>query len=117
MTARWICILSFLLHVTAAPAWAEELKLTKSDEEPMLPFWSIILDIPDTAWYGMKSAFTKKALPGWGILLGSSAILYHYDEDILKDVQAKGRSWQLGNSVNYKSFIAIGDTTLYSVLS
>lgn len=109
-------ILQVLLCVSlSVPALAATDGYTDSpSEEKRLPLWSIITDIPDTSWFGMKMAFSKDALPWWAVVGGSTALLWHYDQDILNDVQAKGRSWDLGNSVNYESWLKLGDTTLFS---
>jgi hypothetical protein len=82
--------------------------------EPRLPLLNVITDIPDTAWLGLKHAFSQDALSGWAIVLGSTAVLYHYDPDILSGVQRTGRDWGLGNSVRYKSVLNIGSLTLFS---
>lgn len=87
---------------------------SSTDQEQRIPLWHIVTDIPATSWDGLKTAFSKDALPGWGIVIGTTAVLYHYDQDILNDVQAKGRSWGLGNSVNYESWLTLGNTTLFS---
>jgi hypothetical protein len=96
------------------PAFADQPKLISVEDEKRLPLWGIVTDIPDTLWTGTKEQFKKDALPGWAVLLTTSALLYHYDDDILQDVQAKGRSWKLGNSVNYKSVLEVGNTTIYA---
>jgi hypothetical protein len=85
-------------------------KATQKDE--YLPFWSIITDIPQTAWSGTKTAFSRDSLPQWGLLIGSTALLYHYDEDILLDVQAKGRSWKIGNQERTKTLVQVGNVAL-----
>lgn len=107
---KWLLCLCLSVPAFAAPSDYTD----DPTQEKRIPLWHIITDIPDTSWDGLKNAFSKSALPNWGVVLGSTAILYNYDEDILRDVQAKGRSWGLGNSVRYKSVLAIGDTTLFS---
>ncbi len=109
----WKFILSTILCFAIPCAAAEPASVTP-EQEPRLPLWSIVADIPDTAWHGMKLAFSREALPGWGVVIGSTAVLYHYDEDILNDVQHKGQSWGLGNNVNYESWINVGNLTLFS---
>jgi hypothetical protein len=79
-----------------------------------LPVWNVVTDIPDTAWLGLKSSFSKEALPGWAVVLGSTAILYHYDPDISQSSQRLGRDWGLGNEVKYKSVLNVGSVTLWS---
>jgi hypothetical protein len=108
-------ILNWLLSLSlATPAFAASTSSSEDIQEPRIPFWSIITDFPDTAWYGMKFAVRKEQLPMWGVVAGSTVVLYHYDSDILNDVQTKGRSWGLGNSVNYDSWLKLGDMTLFS---
>src|SRR4051812_40546714 len=104
----WFRIVLSALIIVTFPAFADE------PQEKFLPFWSIITDIPSVAVSGAKASFSKDAVPGWTLTIGSTVLLYHYDEDILNDVQAKGRSWELGNSVNYKSVLEVGNTTIYA---
>src|SRR5258708_491256 len=97
--------------VTMPFSYSEELP---PSEPKRLPFWSIITDIPDTAYDGLKASFQKDAWPGWAWLIGTTAVLYHYDQDLVDDIQKKGRDWNLGNSVNYKSVVEVGNTTIYA---
>ncbi len=84
-------------------------------QEPFLPLHNVVTDIPATAWLGLKNSFRQDALPGWALILGTSAVLYKYDEDILNGIQKDGRDWKLGNSVNYKSALNIGNLTVLSL--
>ena len=99
---------------TAAPATATQTQAAATDQPERLPIWNIVTDIPETAWLGLKMSFSKDAIPAWAVILGSTAILYHYDPDLLSGAQATGRDWGLGNDVKYKSVINLGSTSLWS---
>lgn len=108
----WISIFSLLLLSLQSPAFAEGASSPTPSSE-RLPFWSVLTDIPDTAWLGLKTSFSKDAIPGWAMVIGSTAVLYHYDPDLISGAQATGRDWGLSNNVNYKSVIQIGGTTVF----
>jgi len=79
-----------------------------------VPVYKIVTDIPDTSWLGLKTIFNKDALPDWALVLGSTAVLYHYDPEILSSVQANGRDTGLGNNVNYTAWMSSNGTTLFA---
>lgn len=53
-------------------------------------------------------SFSKKSLPYWGAIVGSTAALYVFDEEIYKEMQKKGRDWGIGNEDNTKSAVSYG---------
>lgn len=65
-----------------------------------IPFKSVFTELPATGWNSLKMAFSKESLPYWGLILGSTAVLYKYDENILSSVQETGRKWGIGNQDN-----------------
>jgi membrane-associated phospholipid phosphatase len=81
-------------------------------EEAKLPFSSVFTSIPATSKEGLSTSFSKDALPYWGVILGSTALLYQYDEEIYSEMQKKGRDWRIGNQDNTKSFITVGGQEL-----
>jgi len=80
--------------------------------EEKLKFKQIFTEIPATTKLTFNESFSKEALPYWGVILGSTALLYHYDEQIYADLQKRGRNWGIGNEDNTKSFITISGQEL-----
>lgn len=73
--------------------------------EEKLPWTSVFTAIPATSKAGLKTSFSKDALPYWGVILGSTALLYQYDEEIYGEMQKKGRDWRIGNEDNTKPYV------------
>lgn len=95
-------------------AYSEDAKLetsahsdTNSDIE-RIPIKKVVTELPTTGIEGLKMSFGKASIPWWGLIIGSTAVLYEYDEDIYSDVQKKGRKWGLGNSDNTHALFNIG---------
>lgn len=65
-------------------------------DEP-ISLYSVVTEIPDTTWESIKTAFGKESVDDWALILASTAVLYHYDEDILNAVQKDGRELGIGN--------------------
>lgn len=81
---------------------------TEQYSEEKIPLLDVITAMPATSIDGLKTSFSKESIPWWGLILGSTAILYHYDEDIYADIQGKGRKWGLGNGDNTHALFEIG---------
>ncbi|MCC6138090.1 MAG: phosphatase PAP2 family protein [Bdellovibrionaceae bacterium] len=73
-----------------------------------IPLFSVVTDMPKTSLLGLQSGFSKESLPYWGLILSSTALLYHYDEDILRDIQYGGRKMGVGNGDNTHAAFNIG---------
>jgi hypothetical protein len=95
-------ILLFLIIFIQFPAMAEE----------KLPFSSAFNSIPATSKEGLSNSFSKEALPYWGVILGSTALLYEYDEQLYAEAQKKGKDWRIGNDDNTKPVISLGTQDL-----
>jgi PAP2 superfamily len=76
--------------------------------EEKLKFIQTFTEIPSTSIKSMKKAFSKDALPYWGIIAGTTAITYYYDEQLLADFQKRGREWRIGNEDNTRSAVSFG---------
>lgn len=76
--------------------------------EERLRFSQAFTEIPGSSKATLKEAFSKEALPAWGLILGSTGALYHYDEEIYSDLQKRGRSWGIGNEDNTSSAVSFG---------
>ncbi len=77
-------------------------------EETKLRFKQVFTEIPSSAKLMLKNSFTKESVPYWGAIVGSTAILYHYDEEIYADLMKRGRDSGIGNDDNTSSFVSIG---------
>jgi membrane-associated phospholipid phosphatase len=75
--------------------------------EERLKFGQIFTEIPSTSKRSLKKSFSKESLPYWGLTVGSTALLYHYDEEIYSDLQKRGNDWGIGNQDNTKSVLTI----------
>ncbi len=81
---------------------------TGQDSQEKIALSSVITEMPNTSWEGIKMGFSRESLPYWGLILGSTAVLYHYDEDILRDIQYGGRKMGVGNQDNTHGAFDIG---------
>ena len=95
-----LCCLS--LVVGASPLFAQT-----PQPERIKPL-DVITEIPQTAWDTLKFAFRRDSVPVWAGLIGSTAVLYQYDEDIWKWSSAQGRRWNIGNEDHTKTIIEVG---------
>lgn len=100
-------IVLFLTILISSSIHAEE-----NIQEDKLPVSSVFTSILATSKEGLKTSFSKDALPYWGVILGSTALLYRYDEEIYAEMQKKGRDWRIGNQDNTKPVITFGGQEL-----
>ncbi len=75
--------------------------------EERLQFLQLITEVPATSKSFLKESFSKESLPYWGVILGSTGVLYHYDEQIYSDIQKRGRDWGIGNEDDTRSVLTI----------
>jgi membrane-associated phospholipid phosphatase len=95
----------FFLISLSSSALATEGQYTFEKIKPL----RVLTAIPSTSIETVKTAFSKEAIWPWVGIVTSTAILYHYDEEILRDLQYQGRQWGLGNSDNTKTFVKAGN--------
>lgn len=76
--------------------------------EERLKFTQAFTEIPSTALKTLKKSFSKEALPAWGVIAGTTGVLYYYDEQIYADLQKRGRDWGIGNEDYTKPVISVG---------
>lgn len=81
-------------------------------EEERLHFLDTFKKIPQTSLYTLKTSFSKEAIPGWAAIIGTTAVLYHYDEQLYSYSQKKGRDWGIGNEDNTRPAISFGGQEL-----
>lgn len=91
-----VIFLSLLVHFKSAEA------------EDRLTFKQAFTEIPSTSVKAIKKSFSKEAIPYWGVIAGTTGILYHYDEQIYADLQKRGRDLGIGNQDNTRSAISFG---------
>jgi len=74
-----------------------------------------IKDVPETVKTAWDMSFNTKpkTLYTWGGIFASTAVLYYYDEEILAEFQRFGRRIGLGNDDHTKSFIRIGNVSVF----
>lgn len=96
------------LSVLLLPA----LFLTSVHAEEELSLLKTVTAIPATSKEALKTSFSKDSLPYWGVILGSTGLLYHYDEDIYREGQKGGRRLGIGNEDNTKPVISFGGQDL-----
>ncbi len=77
-----------------------------------IDYKKVITEIPKTSLLGLEKSFSKESIPSWATILASTAVLYHNDEVILRDVQRSGRDLGLGNDDNTRSVLSVGDIDL-----
>jgi len=97
-------ISALLLCVFALRVQAETATTPTYDKE-RIPFWSMVTEIPHTTVATVENAFTMDTLPGWATILGTTAVLYHYDPDLYQGIQNDGRRWNIGSDDDSKTLI------------
>lgn len=75
-------------------------------QEQKLSPKAIFTEVIPTSKSALKTSFSRDSLPYWGVIIGSTGILYHYDEKIYSDSQRKGRAWGIGNEDNTRPLIS-----------
>lgn len=93
---------------SAEASQSEVQSLSTNAHEKKIGLLDVITELPSTGKDGLRTSFGKGSLPYWGLILGSTALLYEYDEDIYADIQMKGRKWGLGNEDETREAFKIG---------
>lgn len=93
----------FILLLLSDAAFAQERKIS---------LLQTVTEIPQTTLSTLEVSFSKESLPYWGAVLSSTALLYHYDEQLLDGAQDDGRKFGIGNEDNTKAFIRAGGQDL-----
>ena len=75
-------------------------------DKPKLTLWSVISEIPSTGIKSVEYSFTKDTIPAWAVIVTTTALTYHYDDDIYKGTQETGRRWGIGNEDYTKTAIS-----------
>lgn len=81
------------------------LSLARADDK--LSLTDTVTEIPSSAKTFLVESFSKDSLPSWGLILGSTALTFHYDEEIFAESQRFGRKLGIGNDDNTKTVFAL----------
>ena len=99
------CFFAALYLICSFPSFAEE----------RLGWLDTVTLIPSTSKEFLSESFSKESIPGWGVILGSTTLLYHYDEKLYSFSQAKGRQLGLGNEDNTRAAVSVSGHELLRV--
>lgn len=80
--------------------------------ESKIPLEKVVLEIPTTSMDALKTSFSKKSIPWWAGIIGSTLILLNNDEVILENWQREGRAAGIGNLDNTKAVLSAGEIDL-----
>ncbi len=106
-----ILALPVLSQTSSAALSPEEQKIETFDAE-VIPFKKIFTELPQTSWTGIKNSFAKDTIGDWALVIGSTLVLLHNDEVILRDIQRGGRDLGYTNDDNTKAILSAGEIDL-----
>lgn len=75
----------------------------------------IITRIPSDLWQLAKSPFKKNSIPALGIIAGSTALMYYYDDGILKGITGFSVRNNIDTNTSYKKLLKIGDQSFVKI--
>lgn len=82
------------------------------ESEPRLELLHIFTKVPQTSVYTFKTSFSKDAIPGWAAVIGSTAVLYYYDEKLYRGSEQVGRDLGIGNEDNTRPVVTMNGQEL-----
>lgn len=83
-----------------------------AQSEERLELLDIFKKVPQTSIYTFKTSFSKEALPGWAAIVGSTAVLYYYDEKLYRGSEQIGRDLGIGNDDNTRPVVSMNGQDL-----
>lgn len=92
-----LCCLSAAVQAENAPEY----------NQPKIPLAKVITDIPKNFVGTFQFSFQEEAWPAWAALLGSTAVLYHYDPDLYSGARNTAARWGIGSDDHMKSTVNI----------
>jgi len=107
-----ILLLSGSLANADAPAAGTKSVGSWPQEQTRIRLLDVATKLPDTGWDFLKESFSRDSLPGWAAVLGSTAVLYHYDSDIYEGAMHDGQRWGLSNEDHTKTVLSLGNIDL-----
>src|SRR5882757_8093387 len=78
------------------------------------PF-AFLTHVPADCWGVTKSPFQKDGWKGFAVVTVSTAILIHYDQQLLDGAMHLGRQVHLDPQTSYKTLINVGDTKIFKI--
>ncbi len=90
----------------------EDARSTNPLNETKIPLEKVVLEIPTTSLETLKISFSKKSIPWWAGIVGSTLILLNNDEVILENWKREGRAAGLGNEDKTKAILSAGEIDL-----
>jgi hypothetical protein len=116
-----LCLLSFT-SLTAQQADSTVVKpppaspVTAGDDVyPKPKPFAFLTHVPADVWGITKSPFEKNGWKGFLAVTASTAILIHYDQQLLDGAMHLGRQIHLDPQTNYKVLINVGNTKIFKV--
>lgn len=85
-----------------------DIKISELRANEKISLLSVVTEMPETSWAALKMGFSEESVPYWALILGSTAVLYKYDESIYRDIQKSGRDLGIGNGDNTHALFEIG---------
>jgi len=83
--------------LTAVVVGASFARAEEDFHQKKIPLKAVITEIPETSVDFLSRSFSKEAFPWWTLIIGTTAITYHYDADLFEGSQRQGRQWGLSN--------------------
>ncbi len=77
--------------------------------EEKIELFDLVTEIPSTSRETIKTSTSKKSIPWWVGIIGSTLILYNNDEVILENWQREGRAAGIGNEDKTKAVLSVGE--------
>jgi hypothetical protein len=71
--------------------------LAAAQQATRLKPMQIFTEIPNTAKRTLQTAFSRESLGPWAVILGTSGVLYHYDQEIFEESHRLGQKWDLSD--------------------
>lgn len=91
-------------------AWSAEVSVPEAEEA--IAFKDVVLEIPASSLRMFQRSFSRDALPYWGVVLGSTGVLYHYDEKISHGARQQAQAWHIGHHYHSKPILKLGGAKL-----
>lgn len=88
------------------------ISIVYAQNETRLKFLDVFTKVPQTSIYTLKTSFSKESLPAWGAIVGSTALLYYYDEKLFRGSEQIGRDLGIGNNDNTKPLVSMNGQDL-----
>lgn len=74
--------------------------------EERLSLLDTVTKIPQTSLLTLENSFSKEAIPGWALVIATTAITYHYDEELIDNSTKFGRNMGIGNKDGTKPLVS-----------